>query len=312
MRNSNSKKLKIIYTVIFVALFLFLNEILLWGLKDDVFMRINVKRGCENQYEDIILGTSQSRAGINPSKVEEVTGRKTANLSIPLSSPLDNYYFLKQICASGHKPKRVVYELDPYYLSDAKAGGHYYIYPNGPVKLEYFLAAMKNDWRITLSPWVFQLGNYYHMLEVAKGKWDFLHDQYDHNYNGFVYYGDDVPFTDKVTTDREFNVTSSADQYLRKMYAFCQAQEIDFVLIQMPVSDDIYKNAEKTYRSGADSYMKEVAEELDIPYWNFNLLLSTELNLRLEGNFIDTEGHMYGQMADRFSEILGLYMLKEQ
>lgn len=314
-----------IQLIIFILLFLLLNELLLLGLKDDVFMRSNIDRCMNNEYQDIFIGTSQCRRAVDPDIVAGVTNRSTTNASIPLSSPLDQYYLVKQICESGHTPERIVYECDPYYFSEAKSGGHYYYYPNGINKFRYFLSGLKQDWRITVAPWSFQMGNYFRMGEVFKSKLDYWFKGYSENVNGYQEGGDS--FTPKDIVDHEFVVSGIADEYMGKLISLCKEEGIELILMQFPVSEEVYYDMEPAYRQGADKYFKDVADANGVEYLNFNELCESDgATLEFESddtadggahfenklkNFIDMEGHLKTAPSLVFSEDIGRVLIHD-
>lgn len=174
--------------------------------------------------------------------------------------------------------------------------------------MEYFLAGAQNDWRITLSPWVLQLGNYWQMPKLLKEKTDWFRGIYDRSYNGFVYYTDETKFEDSDITDRNFSVQTSAEKYFDKLADLCNSNDITLILIQAPVSHDVYYEDEPQYRNGADQYLQKKAEEYNITYWNFNSIM----DIPLSGNFIDRQGHMYGKTAEQFSALLGSKLAEAQ
>ena len=52
----------------------------------------------------------------------------------------------------------------------------------------------------------------------------------------------------------------------------------------------------------ADAYISDLAAQLDVKYLNFNKLKFDVLD-RTTDDFYDKEGHMYGDMAEKFSAV---------
>jgi|GEM_PF-601615 len=287
--------------ILFVALVLAVNWVLRFALCDDIMMKHNIMRCTSLFHEDILIGTSQCRAAVDPGTMEDITGRETTNASIPLSSPLDQYYLVRQMVQSGHQPKRLIYECDPYYFMETRCGGHSYAYPFGLNRLQYFLASAGNDWRIAFSPWAFQVRNYGRIRQIITDKLLIATGQKSPDYNGFVY--NTSPFVPVANYDREFVVSGTADEYMRRLISYCDEQGIELVLMMTPVSDTVYYEYEPRFRTGADAYFTDLQREYGITYWNMNLLPDEVFDKSLE-RFIDTEGHMKGETAMEFSTVL--------
>ena len=80
---------------VFILLFILANRALLFALKDDVQMRGNIERALNTPCLDLVIGTSQCRACVDPGTVSKITGRETLNCIIPLSAPLDQYFLIR-------------------------------------------------------------------------------------------------------------------------------------------------------------------------------------------------------------------------
>lgn len=297
-------KKRIWKAVIFLILLIACNSILNFGLVDDVYLLNTVARCTKNTYEDMFLGTSQCRASVDPDTVAGITGRTTTNASAALSSPLDQYYFLQLYVRSGHKPERVIYEVDPYYFSEAKNGGHLLEFPAGVTQMEYLVASAKNDWRTVTSPWVFQWGNYFRFGEVVKDKVDFYRNGYDRNYHGFVRNHKGFAAAD-LMPDRAFKVTAQADQYLKKLAGYCRENGIELILMQEPVSTEVYENDEHEYRTTASAYFQSIADEYQLEYIDCNTENLGDFQNELSVSYIDNQGHMNGDSAEIFSQWMG-------
>lgn len=298
----SSKKGKLIKFILFFALLILVNAFLKLALIDDVSMRNNISRCISNRYDIVFVGTSQLRSGLNPEVVSDVTGKSVTNAAIPLSSPIDQYYFIKEICLSGNKPECIVYECDPYYFTEGKAGGHSYAYPLGFNRMEYFVSGLQQDWRAVMTSWSFQWMNYNMMPSVISKKIKYFEEGYDTEYNGFA--PTDAPFKAKNIVDREYAVTDMADEYLQKICEYCNENEIELILVHFPVAKQVYDDMEPNYRKGADSYYRSVSDRYGIGYINCNEW-PNEIFDRGFDTFVDMEGHIRVSSTEKFSKIIG-------
>lgn len=149
---------KCIYPVLFIAVIMCINQVLILALKPCTNFRNDIHKLETNQYDDLFVGTSHGKAGINPEVIDGITGEKSLNLCLGGEEVQDSYYIIKEACRVN-KPKKIVYELDPgYWVSTQTLGPEYRtIYdelPLSTVKVQYYLDKIWNtDFRTTLFPW---------------------------------------------------------------------------------------------------------------------------------------------------------------
>ncbi len=106
---------KIIKTIIVVAVCITLLVGLDMALYPCTFMRNYIHAVVNNQYDDIILGTSHGMTDIDPAVMEDITGRTGHNMCVGGEYVIDAYHIAKLI-AEKQKPTRIIYEVDPGYL----------------------------------------------------------------------------------------------------------------------------------------------------------------------------------------------------
>ena len=113
---------KNIYPVLFLAVIICMNQILILALKPCTNFRNDIHKLETNQYDDLFVGTSHGKAGINPEVVDKITGERSLNLCLGGEEVQDSYYIIKEACRVN-KPKKIIYELDPgYWVSTATLG----------------------------------------------------------------------------------------------------------------------------------------------------------------------------------------------
>ena len=89
---------KYMYPVLFLAVILCINEILMLALKPYTCFRNDMHKLETNQYDDLFVGTSHGKAGINPEIVDKITGEKSLNLCLGGEEVQDSYYIIKEAC----------------------------------------------------------------------------------------------------------------------------------------------------------------------------------------------------------------------
>ena len=100
--------------LLFVAVFVGINELLNYVLYPYTYTRADVHHLAASEYEDVLVGTSHGKCGLDPQVLEEVTGHKTINVCQGGEYPLDVYYLVRE-AARNKKVSRVIYELDSGY-----------------------------------------------------------------------------------------------------------------------------------------------------------------------------------------------------
>ena len=99
---------KYMYPVLFIAVILCINEIMVLALKPYTSFRNDMHKLETNQYDDLFVGTSHGKAGINPEIVDKITGEKSLNLCLGGEEVQDSYYIIKEACRVN-KPKKIIY-----------------------------------------------------------------------------------------------------------------------------------------------------------------------------------------------------------
>lgn len=322
-----SSKGRIVRVVGFVLVCCLVTGALNFGLKQYNIARVNVHRITERKYDDIFIGTSHGLSAINPDVVDQKTGRKSTNICMPDEYLIDSYFLVKEACRK-QKPKRVIYELDAAYWSTSqnKGSNAVYIYkefPMSAVKLEYFWAKiMDMDARVTLAPWYYYRNQAGNIRDTIRTKLSDAYRNYEvgplntgvQNYTdeGYMYQIAD-PDGDKGTSNiilwDEEQVQEETKKYFHKLVELCRDEGIELVVITTPVPQETLDLYPQVYEA-AHKYYTALMEAYQVPYYDFNYLPLNGFDRGLR-NYLDYEGHMYGESGDRFSEVLGEYLRVE-
>ena len=315
---------KVIKTLGFIVVCCVLTGLLNFGLLQYNIARVNVHRITTQKYDDIFVGTSHGLSAINPEIVDQVTGRKSTNICMPDEHILDSYFLVKEACRF-HKPKRIIYELDPSYWSTRQNDGanSVYIYKEFPlskVKMEYFNQKIKNmDARVTLAPWFYYRNKISQFVDTLRMKLSEPYKNYDveplnsgvqqYTKEGYMYQ-EANPNADKGSSNiilwNQDKILEVEKKYFLKLVNFCKEKKIGLVVITTPVPQETLELYSQTFEK-AHEYYKKIMEKYRIPFYDFNFIKLNGFNRSIRG-YLDYEGHMSGELGNEFSQRLGNFL----
>lgn len=318
----NFKKVWII--IIFLVLCFGISSLFNFILVPYNYIRVDVHNLQTNKYDDLYIGTSHGKAGINPKVVDKVTGRKSTNLCLG-GEYLEDSYFLVKEAARHHKPKRVIYEVDPgYWVTKPSQNTDYNLiyreFPMSTVKLEYYISKnLKADFRNTIFPWYTCRNQYTAIPSIIKTK---LSNEY-RNYGiknfkapnqsyepeGFIHINpmEGVPKSKEnlILWDKD-RIYKGNLKYFDKLAKYCKKEEIELIAITTPIPSETLNEYKECYED-ANTYFTKLMKKYDIQYYNFNYIEDSKIDRRLDA-YNDYDGHMYGKTANEFSLVLGNYL----
>lgn len=318
------QKYKKVKVLTFLAICIAITGILNYGLLQYNIARVNVHRISTQKYDDIFVGTSHGLSAINPEIVDKVTGRKSTNICMPDEHLIDTYFLVKEACRF-HKPKRIIYELDPSYWSTRQNNGanSVYIYKEFPfseVKTEYFDKKIKNmDARVTLAPWFYYRNKISEIGKTVKLKSGNEYKNYEveplnigaqrYTREGYMYQDLD-PKADKGSPDiillDKNKILDVEKEYFLKLVEFCRKRKIEIAVIITPVPQETLNLYMQNFKK-AHIYYKEMMERLRIPFYDFNFIELDGFNKSIQ-KYLDYEGHMSGELGNEFSKKLGEFL----
>lgn len=319
--HSFKRTIKLIIAVILIIGILLGLDFLLYPC---TFMRNDIHTVCTEERQDIFLGTSHGKLNIDPDVVGSITGRTGHNLCVGGEYGIDAYYLTKLVLEK-QRPERIIYEVDPgYFVMEKEPGNNYLLFyhefPLSKTKFEYFGASMLDcDFRSVLFPWyeysleyelgkiedtVYQKANRNYDVSYLKGETQEYHE------NGFIErYPVDVSKLE-LTEPKLFtkqDVKQKNMEYLEKLIDLCNKEGVEFVAVTTPVPDALLEVYSDNYEE-AWEYFGEFFEKQGVRYLNFNTEYYDFFSHNLI-NYTDFDGHMNGEAAKKYSEILG-YLLK--
>ncbi|MCF0132588.1 MAG: hypothetical protein HUJ72_01850 [Blautia sp.] len=310
--------------VLVLAVVLVILYALDFALYPCTFTRNDVHAVTTNTYDDIYMGSSHGKMGIDPAVMESVSGRTGYNLCVGAEYCIDAYYLTKLILEKGHKPKRIVYDVAQGYFTSRKEEGNNYLlfyheFPLSKAKIQYFWDAIRNcNFRTLLMPWYEYPLTYEleHMGETFSKKWhrdygieDLKSDTQIYHESGFVerYPVDTQELIDQgvngINTFSVETVDPENMEYLRKLIALCKEEEIEFIAVITPIPEISLAAYSESY-SQAYMYFDQFFAENDVRCINFNSNQLFSLFTHDLADYTDYNGHMNGETAIQFSELL--------
>lgn len=315
----NFKKMFRVLCVLAAALAVFLG--LDYILYPCTFTRNDIHAVTTRQFDDIYLGTSHGKMDIDPETMEAVSGRSGHNLCVGGEYSEDAYYLARLILEEGYRPSRIIYEVSPGYFTSEKEEGNNYLlfyheFPLSPAKLSYFWDSVKDcNFRTLFFPWYeyslsYELEN---MGNTIAKKWtadfgaeDLKSDSQEYHESGFVErYPVDISGLE-MSDIQEFYAEDVSERnmiYLKKLIQLCREDGIEFIALVTPLPWETLSEYGESFAE-AYQYFGDFFAENDVRYINFNSdQYYSAFSHELE-SYTDYDGHLNGDAAREFSEIL--------
>ena len=294
------------------------------GYVNYILRNVCVKNN-KTDYDTVIIGASHARSAINPVKLDEAGASDNAfNLAIPGETVTDSYYLLME-SDRHNNVKRVIYDLDYQYWCNyaEREFEDCFIYtwlPFSNVKLKYiadnlltkdFRTVYSKRWAYEISPSAI-MNNLKVKSSAANRNYSMdaveIHDAGGpYAAKGFFYRDmkmDSLVPSDIVAWD-ESGISDKVLDSFEKTVQYCKKNNIELVCVTSPITPTTSVNG---YSEQAGAYFTRLCEEYGVEYYDFNLLTMDTLP-RTDDDFFDEEGHMLGELADRYSDILASVLL---
>ncbi|MCI6638438.1 MAG: hypothetical protein SOT60_02460 [Bilifractor sp.] len=301
---------------VFVAVLLLL-DLMLYPC---TYVRNDLHALTTEQDDVLILGTSNSRMGIDPDTMLKGTGKTGRNLANGGEYLCDSYYLLK-LAVEKNRPSTVILDVDPGYLVTEKEKGNNYLlfyheFPVSRAKFSYLTAIMpQSDFRALLFPSYeyplkSMIGRIPSNLRVKLGG-DYSSGQFStanmrYHENGFIerypVSEDKFPGWNPVLFETD-QVKEDNIAYLEKIIRLCRDHDIRLVTTTLPQPDRSLVSFPENYEAAWD-YLSSFMKKNNVKYFNFNREYYDSFSHDVTG-FVDYDGHMNGESAEQFSALLG-------
>lgn len=268
------------------------------------------------EIDNLYLGSSHVYSDIDPRILDELNGQNNFNLSTHSLSLNGAYYLLREAVRDNELSH--VY-LEMYYacsVNDKTIDSEYRNWSNTDFmepslnKIQYMISnggldkCLENFFPFTRYRTKLGDREYVKWVTTYKKGEDYQAYQYHQDFDDGNGYAEYMPkgyrYTTRVYPDyrrcyrQEFNLTEESmgdrsEQYCRKVIEYCQRKDIPITLFVSPIYD-LQLISTEAY----DNYIKEVreiAEEYEIPFYDFNLAKEQYLPLQQDQHFHDA-GHL--------------------
>lgn len=283
----------------------------------------------DSGYDTIILGASHTRCSIDTSYIDEKLRVNSFNMGIPGETVDDMYYVLKSVC-KDNKVKKIVVDVDYYYWMNGQSQNHFsrsFIYQqikDPQIKAEYLwknksyldirnVFSRRLTWKCTLNKAKTNIElkktEEYKNYDMSAG---LDKDGYFATAGGpymgkgfcYRYRINEVPGNPEYTQTMKRNANKELDKTViaqfEQLVEYCKENDIQIVCVESPITPDAFRDAEV---DKAVTKLKALFDSYGIAYYDFNKALMSVLP-RDDSAYVDAEGHMYGELAESYSELL--------
>ena len=279
----------------------------------------------EGSIDYLYVGSSHVYNGIAPELLDQRTGENHYNMAIGGQKLIEAYYIIKE---ADHRNQLKGVYLDLYfYLSTGERGNYndFSVISGGWRGLDYKKFSWdKLDYFFHLNPPKYYINGCLpftryreHLCDVEwiysqqKNKkrpeyrnyqygWNSEEDQGKVTEKGYFYrtlvYENPCLHVEDIPDNMEMK--EDAEEYLRKIVEYCQKEGIAITLFQTPV----YELEILAYEEYDDytASVKSIAEEYNVPYYDFNLIKDEYFPIQDMRYFVDA-GHLNEDGAQEFT-----------
>lgn len=275
-----------------------------------------------SDYDCIVVGASHGRASIDPHYFLEMEyAVNPINMCIQGATVIDNYYMIREAC-NNNDVKKIILELDYQYwnknLKRDSDFGDLLVYGQLPftsLKMEYIVSqlmdkdfrtiyfrryAFARNWKTAKKYMAIKKTDEYKNFQIegvagidTEGPYQGL---------GFFYRTNVTDKKGKLNpspwTYEDLN--PKVQKYFQKIVKYCKDNGIELICVTAPITPSSVVSGAA---NEADTYFKQICDENNVRYIDGNLIKNEILNVS-DDDFSDWEGHMNGELAEQFSEVL--------
>lgn len=319
---------KISVCVLFLAGCVLLNSLLNYSLIPYTYTRADAYHMRSADYQEVLVGSSHGKCGLDPQVLRQVTGLTSLNLCQGGEYPVDSYFLVKE-AARHRKLQRVIVEVDPgYWVTEPNQTSDYLVFyqemENSPVKAEYFLnKIMKADFRTALFPWYLYRKQITQIPQTWRLKKSSVYRQYEtdlfcspvqeYREDGMIYrkkMAEDKKTEDCPVLFDSRDLNPDAVKYFNKLAAFCRKEKISLVAVTTPIPRQTYEKYKTAYDQ-AGEYFSRYMKEHGVEYYDFTRGWEWGMPWDLK-DFADYEGHLYGEAAAAFTESFARMLVNDK
>lgn len=279
----------------------------------------------EENIDYICVGSSHVYSAVNPEILDQKTGENYYNMATGGQRLRESYYIIKE---ASHRNKLKGVYLELYFVPSIEGQGNYDDFnaiSGGWKNLDYrklsldkldsFLHLNSPECYISAAfpftrfrehlcevDWIYSMQKSKKRPEYRNYQygWNSENSKTEYTEKGYFYHTQEMenPCLHTEYAPANMEMTGDAKEYLRKIIEYCQKKGISITLFQAPV----YKLEIMSYEKYDDytSSVKAVAEQYQVPYYDFNLIREEYLPIQELRYFVDT-GHLNTNGAELFT-----------
>ena len=295
-------------------------------------LKILIKEAQNMEYNTIIIGESHGETGYDPFVLSDETGSEFFNLSRRGMPVVNLSYILEESNIDKHY-KQVIMDLDPSYWDDDHkgtfgtdtnllfrlTGNRWFTY------VKDILA--KDNYNDAIADYNFCKDNIKKIpknieckfsREYITGEESFMQntynsvvlgttDRYKYLGRGFRYglkkSGVEWP---KFDFSKD-NIKQENIDAFKKIVKYCKDNDIELVCVQSALPPYRLQNENM---DDVHEYFAELCGEYGVPFYDLNYLKDEYLS-RTDDDYVDLDGHMMGELADRQSAVFGQILISK-
>jgi hypothetical protein len=279
------------------------------------YARVTLDELSRDGYVDVLfVGASHTEDGYNINLIEENTGLNAYNVGVSAQKLQSCYYLLKE--AGENNGVKTAWLDVAYGVTAAESSTKLANYvvadylTNQKVKYEFLIEEYGVEGVVngmlpvlhscSLKPSTLKA----HLTrDYIKNPYKYLPTETD-EYSGQGYIkgkgtlAENYVFKSDGSINPEKLVSDYSWKWLKKIINYCNEKGIELVLVNVPMPDGQLQA--DLYYDEYTEYIRNVAQEYGLKYYDFNLTKSYALTM--ERSDYDDSSHLNGQGADKFSE----------
>ena len=293
-------------------------------------LKILLKEAKNAECDTLIIGESHGETSYDPYVMSDVTGNQVFNLSRRLMPVANLCYIMEEANVNGQY-KRVILDLDPSYWDDDHRGTfgsdtNLLFRLTGNRWVDYIKNILvKDNYNDTLTDYYVSTMTVKRIPQNLKCKLNKAYLTGDESsiqntysiigaVGSFEYKGRGFRYGLKKSGvewpswnfDKDSIKQENIDAF-KKIAKYCKDNDIELVCVQSALPPYRLQNENM---DEVHEYFTELCSEYNVPFYDLNYLKNEYLS-RTDDDYVDLDGHMMGELADRQSAVLGQILISE-
>lgn len=314
----------------FIIVNLIVVVLLTFMLAQPSVLKILLKEAKSEECDTLIIGESHGETGYDPYVISDVTGDQVFNLSRRLMPVVNLRYIMEEANIKGQY-KRVILDLDPSYWDDDHRGTF-----GSDTNLLFRLTERRwldylknilakdnyNDTFADYSVDAAKVKQISQNMECKLNKAYLTGDEssiqniysiigaaecYEYKGRGFRYGFKKMEVEWPRWIFDENNIREENVEAFKKIVKYCKDNDIELVCVQSALPPYRLQNENM---DEVHDYFTKLCSEYQVPFYDLNYLKDEYLS-RTDDDYVDLDGHMMGELADRQSAVLGQILISE-